>query len=314
MEVREVRRKGNSDNKMIQIQFILHPTIIMEKLLFGTSGIPVSTKGQGTEEGIRQVKRLGLEAMELAFVHSIHIREDRIPAVKNVAKQENIMLTCHAPYYINLNATDQEKRKACAQRLLNAARVTAACGGWSVCFHAGYYMGMPHPQVYENIKEALEWVLDTLKSEGHQIWIRPEIGGKITSWGSLEEIIKLSEELEGVLPCIDWAHLYARSLGKNNSHASFSEALGKIESSLGKKALDNMHCHVEGIEIGKTGEKCHVNLEDSAFNYQDLLRAWADFNIKGIIISESPAIEQNALLLKSLYSNNLKEVSTNNTS
>ena len=273
----------------------------MEKLLFGTAGIPISTKGLGTEEGIKEVRRLGLGGMELEFVQRVNISKEKAPLIKKIAKKEDIVLTCHAPYYINLNATDQKKRKESAERIINSAIITSLCGGWSVCFHAGYYMGMPHQLVYENVKEALEWIMDTLETEGCKIWVRPEIGGKITSWGSLEEILRLSQEVEGVLPCIDWAHMHARSLGKNNTYEEFMEILEKIEKNLGKEAVANMHCHVEGIEIGKTGEKQHKNLEESGLNYQDLVRAFKDFNIKGVIISESPNIEGDALLLKKTY-------------
>jgi deoxyribonuclease-4 len=273
----------------------------MKGLLFGTAGIPASSKGMGTEEGIKEVKRLGLGAMELEFVRSINISEGKAPSVRKTARKEGIVLTAHAPYFINLNSPDPAKRKASADRIVNSARALSLCGGWSVCFHAGYYMGMPREIVYRNVKDTLEVITEILRGEGNKIWIRPEIGGKMTSWGSLEEVIRISRELEGVLPCIDWAHLYSRSLGKNNSYPEFIEILEVLEKGLGKEAIRNMHCHVEGIETGKTGEKNHVNLMDSELNYTEMVKAFRDFGMKGVVISESPNIEEDALLLKRVY-------------
>lgn len=273
----------------------------MEKLLFGTAGIPLGTEPRNTLEGVKRVRELGLDCMELEFVRNINISPSKAPDIKRTAKKQGVVLTCHAPYYINLNAIDTVKRKASMERILNSARILGMCGGWSVCFHAGYYLGMPHKIAYQKVRDALESIIDTLKVEDHKIWVRPEIGGKITSWGSLEEIIKVSQEIEGILPCIDWAHLHARSLGKNNSYPEFREILETIEKGLGKEALQNMHCHVEGIEIGKTGERYHKNLEDSDLNYSALLKAWKDFKMKGVVISESPNIEEDALLLKKIY-------------
>lgn len=273
----------------------------MPALLFGTAGIPLSSKGLGTVEGIREVRRLGLGAMELEFVQSVNIRPEKAPGVRAAAQEEGVLLTCHAPYYINLNAQEEEKRRASADRILNSARVAAACGGWSVCFHGGYYMGMPHPIVFEKVKEALEDVTETLRVEGTEIWIRPEIGGKTTSWGSLEEILEMSKQLPGILPCIDWAHLHARSLGRNNTEAEFRAVLESMENALGREAIQNLHCHVEGIEIGKTGEKMHKNLEDSGLNYRVLVAVLKDFGGKGVVICESPNIEKDALLLQRAY-------------
>lgn len=273
----------------------------MDKLRFGTAGIPLSTEPRNTIEGIKRVRTLGLDCMELEFVRNINISQDKAPEVRKTAQKHDIVLSAHSPYFINLNSSDPEKKKASIERILNSARIMELCGGWSVCFHAGFYMGMEHKTVFENVKEALEIIMDTLKTEDNKIWIRPEIGGKITSWGSLEEILQISQQIEGVLPCIDWAHMHARALGKNNSYAEFSDILEKMEKVLGKEALKNLHCHVEGIEIGKTGEKMHKNLEDSDMNYLDLMKALKDFNAKGAIISESPNIEGDALLMKRAF-------------
>jgi len=42
-------------------------------------------------------------------------------------------------------------------------------------------------------------------------------------------------------------------------------------------------------------------VQDSDMNYTALVQAWKDFKIAGTVISESPNIEEDALLLKRLY-------------
>lgn len=273
----------------------------MKSLVFGTAGIPLSTKPRHTEEGVRRVRALGLDAMELEFVHSVNLSPEKAALVKKAAQKERVILTCHASYYINLNAREPEKKKASIGRIVNSARVLAAAGGWSACFHAGYYMKMPPKDVAVTIQEALEAVVDTCKEESLDVWIRPEIGGKTTSFGSLEEVLELSQSLDKVQPCIDWAHLYARSLEKINSLGAYRDVLEKIEAALGKEALNNMHCHMEGIALGKTGEKNHLPLKDSRFNYKAVLQAMKEFDCKGVVICESPTIEEDALILQKAY-------------
>jgi len=273
----------------------------MDKLLFGTAGIPLSTIKPTTLTGIEQVRKLGLDCMELEFVRSVNIREEKAPLVKEIAKKHNIQLTCHGQYYINLNSQEPEKIVASKQRILNAARIANLCGAKSLTFHAGFYMKEDSEKVYQIIKEGIIEVVKILKKEKIPIIIRPETTGKATQWGTIEEIVRLSKEVEQVLPCIDFSHIFARSIGKINSFKQFKEILKLVETGLGRKALDNMHIHMSGIHHGDKGERHHLTLKDSKFNYLAVLKALKEFDCKGIVISESPNIERDALLMQKEY-------------
>ena len=114
----------------------------MDKLRFGTAGKPISTKGD-TVQGIKDVRKLNLDAMELEFVHSINIKADKAPELKKAAKDSDVVLTCHSPYFINLNSDDKKKFHASIGYIVSSAKILSLCNGWSVCFHAGYYQGQP---------------------------------------------------------------------------------------------------------------------------------------------------------------------------
>lgn len=268
-------------------------------LLFGTAGIPIATQPRNTLNGIETVRKLGLDAMEMEFVHSVNISREAAPLVKQVAEKSRVRLTCHGQYYINLNSED--KGDASRQRVINAARISWLCGGWSVCFHAGYYMGQ-HDGAYERVKKQIALAVKTLRDEGNDIWIRPEVSGKPTQFGSLEEILRLSEEIEGVMPCIDFSHLHARTNGRYNTKEEFNGVLTLVEKHLGKFALQNMHIHLSGIAYGPKGEKNHLTLEESDMDYMNLLKAWKEFRLGGVVICESPNIEGDAVMLKKVYS------------
>ena len=239
--------------------------------------------------------------MELEFVHSINISKEKAPDIKKKASDNDVVLTCHAPYYINLNAEETAKITASMKRIADSARILYLCGGWSVCFHPGYYMKVDKTKAYDIVKKNLKQVLTTLRDEGVDIWVRPETTGRPTAFGDIFELIKLSSELDNVLPCIDFSHLHARSAGKYNTATEFDEVLTAVEKHLGKEALTNMHIHLAGIAYGEKGELHHLNLQQSDMNYQDLLKAWKDFKIKGVVISESPNIEKDAQLLQKKY-------------
>jgi len=273
----------------------------MKELIFGTAGIPISTSAISTLEGIKQVKTLGLGAMELEFVHSVNIKEEKTAEVKKTAKEQGITLTCHGQYYINLSSLEKKKIEASKKRILKAARIGWLCGAYSLCFHAAFYMKKDPAVVYKQVKKELKEITETLKQENNKIWVRPETTGKQSQFGDLNETLDLSSEFERVMPCIDFSHLYARTVGKNNTYEEFSSILEQVEKKLGKEGLKNIHAHISGIAYGDKGERHHLILKDSDFNYQKLIKALKDFKARGVVICESPNLEKDALLLKKTY-------------
>ncbi len=270
----------------------------MDRLRFGTAGIPICLEKRDSVFGVKKVAELGLECMELEFVRGVNMSQGKAEQVKETAQELDISLTAHGPYYINLNSDEPQKRGASRSRILKTARAANWAGAKSITFHAAYYMKKDPLKVYNIVKDQIKKVLDVLKEEGNKVMIRPELTGKATQWGNVDELIKLSQEFDQVLPCIDFAHYHARHIGKYNSYDGFVRILEKIENDLGREALDNMHIHVSGINYGDKGERNHLILDDSDLKYKEMLKAWKDFNIKGVVICESPNIEEDALLLQ----------------
>ena len=277
----------------------------MAELIFGTGGTPRSAKSKTTIDGIERIAELGLGCMELEFVQGVKMGEAGARLVAETAARAGVKLSAHGPYFINLNAHESEKIRASQDRILQTARIASLCGANSISFHAAFYMGDSPPKTYEAVKKYLGQVLDQLKRENNRVWVRPEVTGKASQFGTLEEILNLSTELECVAPCIDFTHWYART-GGFNSYQEFTSILEQVEEHLGRAALDDMHIHFSGIAYGSKGETKHLNLKDSDLRYVELLQALKDFNVAGMVICESPNLEEDALLLQSTYDTLLK--------
>lgn len=273
----------------------------MAGLRIGTAGIPASAKPQTTPDGIRRLAELGLDHMEIEFVRGVRMGEKTARTVGELAEELSISLTVHAPYYINLNSADPEKIEASKKRIVQAAKVGAAAGAVSVTFHAAFYHDDDPQQVYQLVKGHMEDMLEELARSGVNIRLSPETTGGPTQFGTLEELIRLGQELPGVYPCVDFAHLYARSLGEHNSYQHFAGVLQSIRDGLGEEALKAMHIHLSGIEYGPRGEKRHVPLEETELDYRAVLQALVDFDVAGWLTCESPILEEDALILKGLY-------------
>jgi len=272
----------------------------MAGLLFGTGGAPHSAKTQSTIGGIERIAELGLGCMEIEFVQGVRMGEEGARLVADVAIRKGVKLSAHAPYFINLNAHEPEKIRASQGRILQTARIASLCGAESVVFHTAFYLGDSAEKAYGTVKKYLEEIVKQLKRENNRVWIRPEITGKGSQFGTIEEVLNLSAELERVAPCIDFTHWHART-GKFNSYPEFASILLRVEERLGRAALDDIHIHVSGVNYGKKGEIKHLNLEESDFRYAELLNALKDYDAKGMVICESPNLEQDALLLQATY-------------
>ncbi len=274
----------------------------MSKLLFGTAGVPKSASPHSTIAGIDRISRLGLGCMEMEFVQGVKMREDTAKLVKERASRTRVKLSAHAPYFINLNSHEPEKVIRSKQRLRHAARIAHLCGAGSVVFHSGFYLGDKPQKVYDTIKGHLKEVLEDLKRDGVDIRLRPEVMGKHSEFGSLEEIINLAAELPELAPCIDFSHWHART-GGVNSRKEFASVLSHVAKRLGREALQDMHIHISGIKYGAKGEIKHLNLKESDLNYESLLQALAASGAGGLVICESPSpgLEEDTLLLKTFY-------------
>jgi deoxyribonuclease-4 len=254
---------------------------------FGTVGSPQTTPQSGTPAAIEHTHLLGLNHLEIAWVQSVRVSDATCATIKAAAERHEITLSIHAPYYINLNSQTAELMRKSDERLLAAARKGYLAGARDIIFHPGSYHDQSPDQVYERAKEKLLEIRGILDDEGVDVILRPETMGKKAMFGSLEETVQLSRDIPGVLPCIDFAHLHART-GALNSYEEFSAILATVEEYLGRAGLERLHAHMSGIEFGPRGEKNHLPLNEADLHYRDLLQALVDHDVRGVIAVEAP--------------------------
>lgn len=274
---------------------------MMDKLNFLTAGIPLRTKPSDYEHAFKVLDEMKLDGMELEFVHGVRMSENSQKVVKEASKK--FLITAHGPYYINLNAKEQEKVDSSVKRIIDTVLMAQKAGAYSITYHAAFYMGNDKKTVFDRVKKQTESIIKTLEKENTSVWIRPETTGKSTQWGDLDEVIALSKEFKQVLPCIDFSHLHARSGGGVNAYSDFCNILERLGNEIGQYALENFHGHLAGIAYSDKGEKNHLNFKESDMNYKDLLKALKKFDVKGALICESPNIEEDCRLLKDYFSN-----------
>lgn len=267
---------------------------------FGTVGSPLGTpkKPGGSVGAVQFSKSLGLNAMELGWVQSVRVSEETCAAIRAAAAAEDVALSVHAPYFINLNASAEEWPKS-RQRLMDAAYYGHLAGATDIIFHPGSYFEQPPAEVLKTALPRLAGCIEELRSAGNPVILRPETMGKSAMLGSLEDTLEMAKAIPGVLPCLDFAHLHARAGdGSFNSYDEWMGVLERYAQALGAESLQRLHIHLSGIEYGPKGEKNHLTLAESDFRLDELFRALQAAGAGGRILCESPIMEEDALFMK----------------
>ena len=251
---------------------------------FGPAGLG------GVKEAVnnlQQYSKLGLKACEIAFTYGIYIKDGmgEIEEIRKTAEKLDIKLSIHAPYYINLNSEDKKKIQDSKKRIIDCCKIGEKLGAEIVVFHPGFYGKKSKEETYENIKKEIIKLQEEIKKNNWKIKIAPETTGKVNVFGSVEEILKLVRET-GCYFCVDFSHVYARSLGKT-SYKEIFENFAKFSS---------LHCHFSGIEYGEKGEKNHTFTDEKEIKK---LLAVLPKDKDITIINESPApVEDAGKMLK----------------
>ena len=270
---------------------------------FGTVGKPKSTpkKPGGSVGAVMHTRTLGMGAFEIGWVRAVRVSEETCAKIKAAGEEQDVLLSVHASYFINLNADDEEWPKS-RQRIMDAAYYGNLAGATEIIIHPGGYLGRTSEEVLPSAIERLAGCVAELRADGNPVTLRPETMGKQGQLGSIDEALAMSKAIDGVEPCLDFAHLHARTgNGTVNSYDEWAQILEAYGKQLGKKALKSLSCHLSGIEYTEKGEKNHLTMLESDFNLEALMKALHKFECAGRMLSESPIMEEDAQLFKDTW-------------
>jgi len=252
-------------------------------------------------KAFKMIHDAGLDALEYAAVYGLRMKEQSAMTLGAAARDHGIVMSMHAAYYISLVSKSKQTRRNSIERLVKSLQFAPLMGVTRIVFHAGGYSGLTPEEAYPVVKNSLQEVWETAGHSGKGALLAPETAGKLGAFGSVDELIRLCTELDGFIPTIDWAHLYARTQGYMNDKDSYLKILSRFEGALGRKFVNNMHFHVSGIEYTSAGEKAHRPLgEGWGPDLLPLLEIVSETGYKPTFISETPNPILGALYTKLL--------------
>lgn len=245
---------------------------------------------------MRYLAEEGLNAMEVQFVRGARMKESTAKEIGEEAEKHDILLSIHAPYYINLNSEKEETIEKSKERIMKSARLGDIMGAWVITVHAGYYSGMSSEEATEMIGDVVVECAEKMKEENLGPMIGLEQMGKVKSWGTLDEIEKVMDRTDKAIPVLDFAHYHARYDGALKTEEDFRELLERYES-MHKGPL---HSHFSSIEYSDKGEKEHLNLEEHEPDFRKLAPIMKEKDYDITVICETPELDRDSLRMKEI--------------
>jgi deoxyribonuclease IV len=239
---------------------------------------------------VKFIQEHKFKAAEIEFVRSIYLKkEDKISEVRKISAKLGVTLSIHAPYFINLAAVDLSVLERSKQIIIECCKVGDALGAKYICFHPGFYLKRDPEEVYEIIKKSLIEIKKEIDSLGLNVVLAPELMGKKSQFGSLEELLKLVKEIKGISLTVDFAHYLARY-----GSIDYSEIVSKLPK--------KFHAHFSGIEYGDKGEIRHLPIDVKAFG--KLVEALNKYEKEVTIVCESSDFLNDLILMKGVLEKN----------
>ena len=280
---------------------------------FGPAGNAENFPYKSSVDAPRWVRELGLGCYEYQCGKGVHVGEETARKVGQSAAEQGIILSLHAPYFINLANPDPESLVKTTGYITGACLVASQMGAGRVVIHSGALMKRTRREALDIALNALKHVIAVCDDMGFgSIALCPETMGKINQLGDLDEVLELCTLDERLVPCVDFGHLYARSLGADDGQEAMERILDRMKEVLGEERASRFHSHFSHIEFTPNGgEKCHRTFGQSGGfgpDWTPLAEAVARRKWSPTFICESAGTQaEDALAMQAIYRRFLEE-------
>lgn len=276
---------------------------------FGPAGTADSFAAMGYKKTIQlpeYLERMGVNAFEYQCGRGVRVNPDTAAALKAGFAAKGLRMSLHAPYYISLSSVEEEKRDGSIRYILESAAAAKLLGADRVVVHSGSCSKITRQQALELAKDTMSRALKALdEAQLGDITLCPETMGKINQLGTLEEVLELCTLDDRLVPCIDWGHLNARTLGGMRTKEDFAAAFRLMADRLGLERTRRFHSHFSKIEYTeKGGEKRHLTFEDALYGpeFEPLAEQILHYDCEPVIICESAGTQtEDAARMQAIY-------------
>lgn len=275
---------------------------------FGPSGNSqsfIDEKHKGTEEAAKWCFERNLDYYEYSFGRGVNISPEKAKIIGDAFKKYDIGLSVHAPYFINLATTEEDKAENSYGYILKSAEMMRIMQGNRVIFHPASQGKMSRSEAVSKTLDRIKILRDRIYLNGYEdMLFCPETMGKLGQIGTIEEIVEFCKVDKCFIPTVDFGHVNARENGTLNTVNDYKDRLEYMISELGFEKMQHFHVHFSKIQYSAKGEIRHLTFEDEVYgpNFEPLAIALKELNLEPVIICESAGTQaEDAMQMKSTY-------------
>jgi len=206
------------------------------------------------------LRSLDLNAFEAMMTYGPRTPIQNCQTMKSLSDEFDIKISVHAAYYIVLTSSDKEKVERSIDMLKRTFELADIMGAETVVLHPGSLYKKTSAEVTEILGNNVSDFFSGIGKTNVGLFL--ETAGKRAQFGSVEEILSVTNGIEGAYPCIDFGHVHARSGGGLRD----DKAIDNVFSVLAENGVfadgNRAHFHYTPIHYGAKGEIQHRRIDD----------------------------------------------------
>ncbi|RLF28524.1 MAG: AP endonuclease [Thermoplasmata archaeon] len=214
--------------------------------------------------------------------------------VARIAKEFDVMLSAHSPYYMELTGTGEGARRS-IEEILWSAYFAQVLGADLLVNKTGLYMGLSREEAMQNMIRNIKEIQREMRRRKIKVKLGFEISGKPEVFGDKEELFELSKRLK-IIPVLNFPYLHAREYGKFRRANQFLEALEEFRGHL--HGLKRHYVRFAGVEHEAGRELRLLPIKRGDLRFEIMAEALAELDYDITIISISPLLEHDAKYMK----------------
>ena len=277
-------------------------------IIFATAGNPARFYDEGNKSSLKMpeyLNKIGLNGYEYQCNKGIHISVDSAKKLGELAREQEISLSIHSQYYVSLSSVEEEKREKSVDYLMGCFRIADVMGAKRIVVHTGSASKITREEALKLSLDTITKTLAEARAEGFDdIFLCPETMGKINQLGDLDEVLKLCQTDDLLIPTLDFGHLNSRTLGGIKGYDDYLEIIDKMINKIGIDKAKIFHGHFSKIQYTIQGEKKHLTFEDTEYgpDFEPLMEVIHKKELTPFIVCESDGTQDvDALQMQSYY-------------
>ncbi len=212
-----------------------------------------------------------------------------------LAKELDVQLSLHAPYYMDL-LDDGEIGDKSYNHLKWSLIIGKAMGCKRVITHTGFYKGTKKESM-DKASNVYKEITKTFPASKGYPYVGAEVSGKSEIFGTSSELISLAKKVKTIEPILNFPHAHSQGGGSLIEMKDFET----VSSEFRKYAKGDLYTEFSGVEYRDHNEVKLTAIKHGDLKFETLAETLVESPEDMTIISSSPLLEHDSQYMYLIY-------------